>query len=132
MWGLSATNAWAWGGTNIVHWDGVSWTSTSSGFGAINDMSGTSPNDLWAVGSELMHFNGVAWTALGTPTAGAFLSVVAEGPQKARLLKDDAMYSYQIGGSFQPVSLPGFYHLRIRAQGGVLRVLSTNGIVSGH
>jgi alpha-tubulin suppressor-like RCC1 family protein len=89
---LSATDAWAVGTsagrTLIEHWDGTSWTVDPSpdpetGPGAFDELeavSGTNPDDLWAVGTFsdgenfsallLLQWNGTAWTFFAPPTEG--------------------------------------------------------------
>jgi alpha-tubulin suppressor-like RCC1 family protein len=96
---LSPTNAWAVGTsaiggserTLIEHWDGTSWSIVPSPdpsigmdqFDSLSGISGTSPDDLWAVGTFndaqgnlsgtallLVHWNGTSWTFFPPPTAG--------------------------------------------------------------
>jgi alpha-tubulin suppressor-like RCC1 family protein len=82
---LSPTNAWAVGtsgdATLIEHWNGTTWNvvaspnpgaGTPTSFDQLRGVSGTNPDDLWAVGaffdpqgSEamlLLHWNGTTWT----------------------------------------------------------------------
>lgn len=96
---LSPTDAWAVGssggidggagsnaGTLIEHWDGTSWSVVPSpdpetGPGTFDELaavSGTSPDDLWAVGTFsdgetfaallLLNWNGTTWTFFAPPT----------------------------------------------------------------
>jgi hypothetical protein len=89
---LNPTDAWAVGDTGgrtlIEHWNGTSWAVVASpdpetGPGAFDELeavSGTSPNDLWAVGTFsdgenfsallLLNFNGTAWTFFSPPSEG--------------------------------------------------------------
>jgi hypothetical protein len=101
---LSPTDAWAVGTsfhggdtatpegrTLIEHWDGTAWsivpspnpaTGVAGDADTLNAISGTSPTDIWAVGSDLneathtiqllfAHWNGTAWTTVTSPTSPA-------------------------------------------------------------
>jgi hypothetical protein len=101
---LSPTNAWAVGETQsatagdqrtlIEHWDGTHWTVVPSpnpetGSGAsdtLRAVSGTGPNDLWAVGDYsdgqtfiamlFEHWDGTTWTFVPPPsTAGTNFAI---------------------------------------------------------
>ncbi len=88
---LSACNVWAAGvggnGTLIEHWTGgSSWTVVPSpdpggGFNFLTSIRGTSPTDIWAVGSYsnpggstvkglILHWDGTSWTQTPSPSPG--------------------------------------------------------------
>ncbi len=61
---VSGRNCWAVGsGGEILHWNGSSWTVSSSpvGTGDLSKVACGSPNSCWALGSPLLHWNGVRW-----------------------------------------------------------------------
>jgi hypothetical protein len=74
----SASNAWAFGGTDLSgvgsgspaaeHWQGGSWKASKLPGGlasAINAASAPSASDVWAVSDEggyILHFNGTSWS----------------------------------------------------------------------
>ncbi|HEY9388416.1 MAG TPA: S53 family peptidase [Mycobacteriales bacterium] len=84
VWGTSSDNVWAVGHEQIssmefravaLHWDGQKWTSTSpvhdTDVTSFNAVSGTGPNDVWAVGTGdqgaangplVEHWDGSRWT----------------------------------------------------------------------
>ncbi len=90
---LSACNVWAAGvggnGTLIEHWTGgSSWTVVPSpdpggGFNFLTSIRGTSPTDIWAVGSYsnpggstvkglILHWDGTRWLQSPSPNPGNF------------------------------------------------------------
>jgi hypothetical protein len=90
---FSSTNAWAVGDTPnhalTMHWDGTAWRDTTNGTSdndALYGVSGTSPNDMWAVGTTgarttiaplILHYNGSAWSHATIPSStGATLAAV--------------------------------------------------------
>ena len=77
--------------TLIVHWDGVQWSIVASPNGgtqqnALYGVSGTSPNDVWAVGEYgagsgvpstlALHWDGSQWIVVPTPSPGTSYSVL--------------------------------------------------------
>ena len=82
---LSATDAWAVGGTStghplVLHWNGMAWTqATTPGiFGTLLAVSPLSPTDVWAVGSGgnfsdqslVLHWDGTSWMRRPSPNPG--------------------------------------------------------------
>jgi hypothetical protein len=77
VWASSATDVWVAsdsGGDSdpsaspptIIHFDGTAWTASSDlATISINDLGGSGPNDIWAVGpgGKRLHYDGTAWTA---------------------------------------------------------------------
>src|SRR5215472_1275649 len=66
VWGSGASDAWVVGlsGT-ILHWDGLGWTSVSSGtMESLYAVWGSEVSDVWAVGDAgtILHWDGNAWT----------------------------------------------------------------------
>ncbi|MEO8288411.1 MAG: S-layer homology domain-containing protein [Chloroflexota bacterium] len=61
---LSSNDAWAVGGLEIIHWNGVGWLPVASGGlgGGLNGISAIAANDVWAVGNDIVHWNGTQWT----------------------------------------------------------------------
>jgi hypothetical protein len=86
---FSTTDVWAVGFTTnahreslVLHWNGATWTRITTPTGpqdtVLNDVSGSSTNDLWAVGSDsrnngkfvnsfALHWDGTAWTQVTSP-----------------------------------------------------------------
>ena len=74
----------------MVHWDGTSWSLSTSGNGAaLFGMAATSSSDVWAVGYEssgtlVMHWDGTTWSPVNSPRpfpyAGELWSVSAISP----------------------------------------------------
>lgn len=75
IWANGPRDAWAvgsimGGGGYIYHWNGESWTLSADKLdandegrvlGRLEDVWGTGPKDVWAVGSAIFHWNGDAW-----------------------------------------------------------------------
>jgi hypothetical protein len=99
---ISANNAWAVGftaGHNLIeHWNGAAWSIVSAPAPRNSDLfsvSGTGPNDVWAVGSagrsdsrvQILHFDGTSWTAVSAPNPSPFAntltSISADSPTDA-------------------------------------------------
>jgi hypothetical protein len=110
---FSATDVWAIGragdsfsgATLAMHWNGTGWTTAATPSPGTRDniltrVSGSGPNDLWAVGyyrdlpygnravhSLALHWNGSSWSRVATPDVGpiqTFLKdVVALSPTNA-------------------------------------------------
>ena len=105
VWGSASNDVWAVGyglrvktphkRTLIEHWDGSRWSAIPSpnatlADNILNSVSGTSPNDVWAVGiydaggvwaTLAEHWDGSTWTVVKTPNRGTsgseLLSVAA-------------------------------------------------------
>jgi hypothetical protein len=67
---LAADDVWAVGAAEsnplALHWDGLAWTQVfvPGFFVALNSVSGVSPTDVWAVGTQSLavHWDGTLWT----------------------------------------------------------------------
>jgi hypothetical protein len=103
VWAPNATEAWAVGSTEtrarvhgalILHWDGSQWTSAQlpappgNQQVSLNGVSGTGPDDVWAVGSYELngvyhplveHWDGHAWRLSNAPV-GELSQVAARTP----------------------------------------------------
>lgn len=81
VWGTSANNVYAVGqyasGGIVFHYDGTAWRrvelwrdlGTGPVIYTLNDISGTSAGDVWAVGDEstILHFDGTRWNLVQSP-----------------------------------------------------------------
>lgn len=77
VWASSATDVWVASNNaidpdpsasppTIIHFDGTSWTASSDlATTFINDLGGSGPSDVWAVGraGRRLHYDGTSWTA---------------------------------------------------------------------
>jgi hypothetical protein len=88
FWKGPGTDLYAAGGYTIDRWTGTGWVTAPGdlGFVAVNGLSGTGPNDMWAVGvnaaggglSNITHWDGVSWTRTANPhQSGEFMAVWA-------------------------------------------------------
>jgi hypothetical protein len=108
---LSSTNVWAVGYTNpsqgkertlVEHWNGHTWArvvspNQSATYNSLHGVSGTSANDVWAVGqyttaadlhhTYVLHWNGSKWRHVSAPDPGTsnddLLGVDASGSADA-------------------------------------------------
>src|SRR5215813_9821793 len=83
VWGSEASDVWAvgWAGT-IVHWDGSTSTSVSSGTPiTLFGVWGSGASDVWAVGwaGTMVHWNGSAWTTASSGTTKDLFGVWGTG-----------------------------------------------------
>jgi len=124
---ISASNIWAmghmgfWRGGNLIeHYNGTTWSIVQSPQGTdsfLTGVSGTSANDVWAVGSvgrfdsiEILHFNGTTWsTVSGLPEDSALESVVALAPNNVWAVGADIEHFN--GTSWSIVPSPGGFGL---------------------
>ncbi|MFO0578372.1 MAG: hypothetical protein U1A78_30570 [Polyangia bacterium] len=58
--------------SEILHWDGFSWTRVQSYTGELTAVAATGPDAAWAVGHEqlqgfILQWNGTSWQKLGSP-----------------------------------------------------------------
>ncbi|MFO0552047.1 MAG: hypothetical protein U0271_26915 [Polyangiaceae bacterium] len=106
--GTGPNDIWAWGTQVNFHYDGVSWTRTTSD--RLNFM-GASANDVWACSSYAAeHFDGQTWTSYDLPSPPSM--IVLDGAT-TWMLGDD-LYKSVDGGQFQEVD---FYTNYIAAAG---------------
>jgi hypothetical protein len=100
-------DAWAVGGSTIIHYNGSQWESFPySGGGTLNAIDMISANDGFAVGSQpngdalIMRYTGGSWQPIESKIGEALNTVNALGPSevwvggKSRLLGPPAIYKY--------------------------------------
>lgn len=68
MWGSSSTDVYWVGSGGVIHYDGIKIAKTYSSAVALNDVSGSSWNNIFAVGmnGRIIHYDGSAWTVMGS------------------------------------------------------------------
>jgi hypothetical protein len=71
VWMASASDAWAVGGAQVLHFDGGAWTVAFDLPSSLRAVWGAGPEDLWVVGDGgfVARYDGQAFTALASPTA---------------------------------------------------------------
>ncbi|MEU8135523.1 hypothetical protein [Streptodolium elevatio] len=144
----------------VAHWDGRSWKNVRVPqpypSWALNSISASGPNDVWAVGSGYgdddqpvaLHYNGSKWSVLPTPPHGGvygeFNSVVAKSPTDVwavgRVLLDDkdrghALVMHWDGKAWTKVATPetaGPMYGAAPAPGGIVAAGKTNDRVNGY
>ncbi len=102
IWGSGPNDVFALGGGGIVHFDGATWKPQGSTLlGAWSAVSGTGPDNVWAVGAVLdlpptgtiSHYDGNTWSQVSAPavpditvnisSVEVFTGVWAAGPRDA-------------------------------------------------
>lgn len=81
VWGSQPADVWAVGDAGrIEHWDGHDWwKAPHPGTADLFALSGTSSNDVWAVGNQaILHWEGTRWSA--SATSGVLYGVFARAP----------------------------------------------------
>jgi hypothetical protein len=85
LWGSGPNDVWAVAATPsdecLAHYNGKSWTRVYTHDAALilNGISGTSPSDIWAVGSAVWHYDGAVWSKQIAPAATDLAAVWAAG-----------------------------------------------------
>ncbi|HUS31723.1 MAG TPA: hypothetical protein VMZ53_24645 [Kofleriaceae bacterium] len=75
VWGTSSSDVWIFGYASARHFDGTTWTTVDdAGFGYIQAVWASAPNDYWIVGGTalphvLYHFDGSTWQTRATPVS---------------------------------------------------------------
>ncbi len=69
----------------ISHYNGATWTETTSITPTLKGVIALAANDVWAVGgysaaSSILHWNGSAWTPVSSPNIGTLNSIGGSGP----------------------------------------------------
>jgi hypothetical protein len=86
VWGSGPTDVWAVGivglaSSNLMHWDGITWSSAASG--ATSDLFavwGSGPSDVWAAGgTATVHFNGSVWSSVASGTTAELYGIWGSG-----------------------------------------------------
>jgi hypothetical protein len=94
IWGSSAADMFAVGESGaVLHFDGASWTSMTSGTSQwLNAVWGSSATDVFAVGENgsIIHFDGTAWSAMDSGVGETLHGVFGDGP--------DNVYAVGAGG----------------------------------
>jgi hypothetical protein len=112
-WASSSTNLYVVGeNASVLHYDGAVWTIVAAGPAVLYDISGSSPDNVWAVGpGALWHWDGFAWldraSEIPDPTASYDAVYVAPGGDVflagENLLRFDGTtwtnYSIKVGSS---------------------------------
>lgn len=91
VWGLDATHVYAVGmryseGAQlpvVLRWDGASWTEMETGqpYGILYSIWGTSPDNLYAVGTSVLRWDGTSWSSLSVHhTSDNYRDVWGTGP----------------------------------------------------
>ena len=81
VWGSLGTNVFAVGGSTILHYDGLIWSSMKSGTGiTLNGIWGSSGTDVFAVGDSgvILHYDGLLPTTT-TTVNGITTTTIANG-----------------------------------------------------
>jgi hypothetical protein len=131
---LSASNIWAFGGTEVAHWNGQAWTRTSvtsllPAKQELNDpqvaaIIALSADNVYAIGDgnmqdargpiDILHYNGRGWTTVVAPgplSQGGLAAVASDGSGGLWLstvsgLPGTFQLLHYSGGKLTPASLP--------------------------
>jgi hypothetical protein len=89
VWARSANDVWAVGSYEVgdvsqsltMHWDGTEWVVVPSpnpgGSASLNDVTGISADNVWAVGSTVLHWDGTEWSVVPHPAVGYLTAISA-------------------------------------------------------
>jgi hypothetical protein len=123
-WGLCPDDLWAVGGTGTaLHWDGQVWTRFETNTPVtLQDVFGTGPSDVWAVGAfpqtgsqvATIHWDGEQWVAQtifdgGGPSnlSGVWETSLADGGTDVWIVGASGSVFHNGSGSWQEVSILG-------------------------
>jgi hypothetical protein len=104
VWGSSADDVWAFAEKgDVLHLETGTWSSnspsdgTGPSYATLQDVSGSGPNDAWAVGAAysdvvsgtLLHFDGTDWTAASTNSNLQFTGIWANAANDLWVVASD-------------------------------------------
>jgi hypothetical protein len=117
IWGTGPSDVYLVGIDTISHYDG-SFTTTAFPSTWINDVSGTSTNDVWAVAraGKVLHRNAGGWSVT-TPTAQGLEGVFALAPTDVWAVGDSGTILHYTGSWTSVPSGTGEYLLAVWASG---------------
>ncbi|HEV7992729.1 MAG TPA: hypothetical protein VGP25_12945 [Gemmatimonadaceae bacterium] len=77
LWGSASNDVWA-VGTEILHYDGTSWSLAYTPATTLRAIWGSGSTDVYAAGDQgdIYHYNGSAWTPLSHATTGLGTEIV--------------------------------------------------------
>lgn len=103
IWGTSASNLYTVGdGGQIVHYDGTQWSVAASAPGDLRAVSGSGPDNVWAVGSTAMRFDGTTWTPHTENLDAGFCAVYSPSSAEAWAVTfDSALYRWTAAAGWQ-------------------------------
>ncbi len=107
--GLGGASSILW--SQIIHWDGNSWSNYSTHGGALNSISSTGPADIWAVGADyasfdnILHWDGASWSGVPSPDIGPLNAVEAIAPDDVWAASDTGFIHWH-GAQWSIVSSP--------------------------
>ncbi len=99
-WGSAANDFWVAGSGGLIHWDGSTWTSSSTT--ATARVHGTSKADAWAVDKDgnMTHWNGSAWSPSALPSGAKATNVWSISSSQAIAFGyDSRRRSYRFDGT---------------------------------
>lgn len=105
IWGSAANNVYAVGSGSILHYDGSSWVSMSSGSaGALYAVWGIAANKVYAVGDDgtILQYDGSAWSTSPSPTTVRLTGVWGSAAADVYAVGYGALLHYD-GNSWQLV-----------------------------
>ncbi|MCU0649802.1 MAG: hypothetical protein MUF00_17565 [Gemmatimonadaceae bacterium] len=79
MWGSAISDVWVVASSQLFHWNGTQWTTHSVGPWGVAGVGGTSPSNVWAVGSNIARWDGTEWTTQSFRPAHPLVDVWALG-----------------------------------------------------
>jgi len=105
---ISRHEVWVLGHNSIMHWDGSTWTLTSTPQEALYGISARSSNDIWAAGvgqgagTVTTHWDGSYWSEVPTPDPrpgqglGTLKDVASRTPTSAWAVGTHGSFSYPL------------------------------------
>lgn len=107
----SATEVWLCAGTEVLRWDGTTFTATEvatpTGLSNVSDLWASSPDDVWVIGDDAIvgHFDGTSWS--GTLAGSPFnASIWGSGPDDVYVLGTFELVHFD-GTAWEEVTLDG-------------------------
>jgi hypothetical protein len=95
--------------SQLVHWDGATWTSVAlGGAQGVHAAWGSGPSDVFAVGEGgmIQHWNGSNWSAMSSGTSTALTAVWGGGPGDVFAISEVGLVLHSDGSNWRPISSP--------------------------
>jgi hypothetical protein len=114
----ASDDVWAFGATGGYHDVGGTWTFSAFGGGTVTNVSGSAPDNLWAVQRDpatLWHYDGLSWTEVTTGSTYLPLAVAALATDDVHVTLTDGRFAHWDGNAWTETALPVLADLRFIA-----------------
>lgn len=115
VWTHEGGDVWVFGAAGAYHKNGSTWDYTPFAAGTVESVSGSAPDNVWAVQqvpSSVWHFDGTSWTAVQTGASFPPLAVAAVGVDDIHITAEQGRFEHWDGTAWTENALPVLDDLR--------------------